>query len=86
VRARLEIARQSGARAPRMVARLQEAGVAIELADVEAIAAGGSVGRPHLARALVDLGVCRDADRPREVMRCGRPGEPYAVLGARRSS
>ncbi|MEX2206092.1 MAG: PHP domain-containing protein [Myxococcota bacterium] len=72
-------------RAARMVARLQEAGVAIELADVEAIAAGGSVGRPHLARALVDLGVCRDADEAFvKYLRRGRPGyEPYAAFSAR---
>ena len=84
--ARLEIARHARrTRAARMVARLQEAGVAIELAHVEAIAAGGSVGRPHLARALVDLGVCRDADEAFvKYLRRGRPGyEAYAAFSAR---
>ncbi len=84
--ARLEVARgERRARAARMVARLQEAGVAIELAQVEALAAGGSVGRPHLARALVELGVCRDADEAFvKFLRKGRPGyEPYAAFSAR---
>ncbi len=86
LRARLEIARDARrTRAARMVARLQEVGVAIELSRVEAIAAGGSVGRPHLARALVDLGVCRDADEAFvKYLRRGRPGyEPYAAFSAR---
>jgi predicted metal-dependent phosphoesterase TrpH len=86
LRTRLEQARhERRTRAARMVARLQEAGVAIELSDVEAIAAGGSVGRPHLARALVDLGVCRDADEAFvKYLRRGRPGyEPYAAFSAR---
>ena len=86
LRARLEIARHARrTRAARMVSRLQELGIAIELADVEAIAAGGSVGRPHVARALVLLGVCRDADEAFvKYLRRGRPGyEPYAALSAR---
>jgi hypothetical protein len=86
LRTRLEVARhERRTRAARMVTRLQEAGVAIELADVEAIAAGGSVGRPHLARALVELGVCRDADEAFvKYLRRGRPGyEPYAAFSAR---
>ena len=84
--ARLEVAHQQRrTRAARMVARLQEAGVAIELAHVEAIAAGGSVGRPHVARALVELGVCRDSDEAFvKYLRRGRPGyESYAAFSAR---
>jgi predicted metal-dependent phosphoesterase TrpH len=86
LRARLEIARHARrTRAARMVERLQEVGIAIELASVEAIAGGGSVGRPHLARALVDLGVCSDADDAFvKYLRRGRPGyEPYAAFSAR---
>ena len=86
LRARLEIAHHARrTRAARMVSRLQELGIAIELARVEAIAAGGSVGRPHVARALVELGVCRDADEAFvKYLRRGRPGyEPYAALSAR---
>ena len=44
-------------RAAAMVARLAELGVPITLAQVEEVAAGGVIGRPHIARALTDLGV-----------------------------
>ncbi len=86
LRARLEIAHDARrTRAARMVSRLQELGIGIDLARVEAIAAGGSVGRPHIARALVELGVCRDADEAFvKYLRRGRPAyEPYAALAAR---
>jgi predicted metal-dependent phosphoesterase TrpH len=86
LRARLAVARHAReTRAARMVERLQQVGVAIELAQVEAIAAGGSIGRPHLARALVELGVCSDADEAFvKYLRRGRPGyEPYAAFSAR---
>lgn len=43
-------------RMPRMIQRLREAGIEIEMADVERFAEGGVVGRPHLARALVAKG------------------------------
>lgn len=44
-------------RARAMVGRLQELGVPVTWEQVERIAGGGSVGRPHIATALVDLGV-----------------------------
>jgi hypothetical protein len=43
-------------RAERIVARLNGLGVHITIEDVLAHAAGGSVGRPHIARALVGDG------------------------------
>jgi predicted metal-dependent phosphoesterase TrpH len=43
-----------------MVTKLQDLGVDIELADVAAQAGGGAVGRPHVARALVERGVSAD--------------------------
>jgi predicted metal-dependent phosphoesterase TrpH len=43
-------------RARRMVDRLRELGVDITWPQVEALAAGGVVGRPHIARALVAAG------------------------------
>jgi len=43
-------------RARAMVDRLRELGVDITWAQVEAIAGGGVVGRPHIARALVAAG------------------------------
>ena len=46
-----------------MVARLQELGVDISWDQVAALAAGGSVGRPHVARAMVAAGAIGE---PRE--------------------
>jgi 3',5'-nucleoside bisphosphate phosphatase len=48
-------------RARRMVERLRELGVDITWPQVEALAAGGVVGRPHVARAMVAAGAI---DRP----------------------
>jgi 3',5'-nucleoside bisphosphate phosphatase len=44
-------------RAKGMIAKLNALGVPVTWAQVERIAAGGSVGRPHVATALVELGV-----------------------------
>jgi predicted metal-dependent phosphoesterase TrpH len=44
-------------RAEKMVALLQGLGVPITFEQVRAIAKGESIGRPHVAQALVDLGV-----------------------------
>jgi predicted metal-dependent phosphoesterase TrpH len=44
-------------RARAMVGRLQELGVPVEWEQVARIAGDGSVGRPHIAEALVELGV-----------------------------
>jgi 3',5'-nucleoside bisphosphate phosphatase len=44
-------------RAQAMVARLQALGAPVTWEQVRAIAGGGVVGRPHIARALVDAGV-----------------------------
>jgi len=43
-----------------IVAKLQHLGIEIELADVDRQADGGAVGRPHVARALVERGVVAD--------------------------
>jgi len=43
-------------RGRRMVERLRSLGYRIEVDRVEQLAAGGSVGRPHVARALVEAG------------------------------
>jgi predicted metal-dependent phosphoesterase TrpH len=47
-------------RAQAMVSRLVDLGAPITWADVSAIAGNGVVGRPHVARALVDAGVIAD--------------------------
>lgn len=50
------------ARAERIVARLNDLGVEIALADVERHAAGGSLGRPHVAHALLEMGYVETFD------------------------
>ncbi|MFD0146325.1 MULTISPECIES: PHP domain-containing protein [unclassified Streptomyces] len=47
-------------RARAMVGKLQELGVPVTWEQVARIAGDGSVGRPHVAEALVELGVVRD--------------------------
>lgn len=47
-------------RGEQMVDRLRGLGIGIEFAAVAAQAAGGAVGRPHVARALVAMGASED--------------------------
>ncbi|MGW2300055.1 PHP domain-containing protein [Streptomyces sp. NPDC001809] len=47
-------------RARAMVGKLQDLGVPVTWEQVARIAGDGSVGRPHVAEALVELGVVRD--------------------------
>jgi predicted metal-dependent phosphoesterase TrpH len=47
-------------RAEQMVARLASSGVTVTMDDVLREAAGGAVGRPHVARAVVAAGGARD--------------------------
>jgi hypothetical protein len=53
--ARIRESREHRARA--MVSKLRELGAPVTWEQVEAIAAGGVVGRPHIARALAEAGV-----------------------------
>lgn len=46
-------------RIPKIVARLNELGIALESERVFEIAKSSSPGRPHVAQALVALGVCK---------------------------
>ena len=55
-RQRLRDSRRS--RAQRMVASLEQAGTGVTWEQVQALAAGGTVGRPHVAQALVGPGWC----------------------------
>ncbi|MFI0237327.1 PHP domain-containing protein [Streptomyces sp. NPDC016845] len=62
-------------RAKKMIARLNELGAPVTWDQVARIAAGGSVGRPHIATALVELGVVdtvSDAFTPRWLADGGR--------------
>jgi len=63
-------------RVPAMVAKLQELGLPITVADVERMAgASRAAGRPHVADALVDLQVVAHRnDAFAEYLSAGRPG------------
>ena len=69
---RLRDSRRTRGRA--MVDKLAADGYPIDWAQVSALAGDGSVGRPHLARALVDAGVVPDVDAAfRDLLSSRRP-------------
>lgn len=72
------LARQRASRAERaslMVHRLRNLGLKIELERVEALAAGGVIGRPHVAAALVEQGYAASfQDAMERLLQRGRPG------------
>jgi predicted metal-dependent phosphoesterase TrpH len=47
-------------RNPRIVAKLNALGAKITMAQVERLSGGGQVGRPHIARALLEAGYVRN--------------------------
>ncbi len=58
LRERLEYLQRARAeRNPKIIRKLQELGIDITMEEVEAIA-GGQIGRPHIARLLVEKRVC----------------------------
>ncbi|MFE9248064.1 PHP domain-containing protein [Streptomyces sp. NPDC007088] len=65
-------------RAKAMVAALRELGVPVTWEQVERIAAGGSVGRPHVASALVELGVVGSVSEAFTPQWLGDGGRAYA--------
>jgi 3',5'-nucleoside bisphosphate phosphatase len=73
---RLESFRESrDRRGERMVEKLCENGVVISIERVREIAGGGALGRPHVAKALVETGAVDSIeDAFREYLRQGRPG------------
>ncbi len=61
-------------RAKEMVERLRALGVAIEFSEVYEAAKGGALGRPHVAKVLVENGWARDfRDAFDRYLRAGRP-------------
>ena len=66
-----------------MVQKLQELGVPISLEELEAMARGGEIGRPHMAKILVKKGVVKDFDEAFE--RFLGKGKPAYVPKARLS-
>ncbi len=49
-------------RAMQMVEKLNAAGVMIDFGRVQELAGGGAIGRPHVARAIVEAGAARSMD------------------------
>ena len=47
-------------RNPRIIAKLNDLGIPVTMARVEEISGGGQVGRPHIARALMEAGYVKD--------------------------
>jgi hypothetical protein len=47
-------------RNPQIIAKLNALGIPITMAQVEAISSGGQMGRPHIARALLEAGYVHD--------------------------
>lgn len=67
--------RQRLERGREIVRRLGAVGVPLVWSEVEAEAAGGSVGRPHVARVLIRHGLARDIDDAfARFLSPGRPG------------
>jgi predicted metal-dependent phosphoesterase TrpH len=54
------LARDRVRRIERVISQLNEAGYPVRLDEVMAEAHGGSIGRPHVARALIELGAATD--------------------------
>lgn len=68
-------------RAEQLVTRLQRLGVNVTIEQVRAVAAGGAVGRPHVARAMVAAGAARDIqDAFDKYLGSGRPAFVPKVL------
>jgi len=61
-RERLRLRESRYARAEEMVRRMSEAGLPVAWEQVSGLAAGGPVGRPHMARALVEAGWAESVD------------------------
>jgi predicted metal-dependent phosphoesterase TrpH len=63
------------ARGRRMVARLNAVGIPIRWERVQEIAGGAGIGRPHVARAMIELGVVHSVDEAFDrYLGRGKPG------------
>ena len=60
-----------------MLEKMREAGIAVEYREIEDLAGGDIVGRPHFARILVAKGLARNDEDA--FARFLRPGMPYYV-------
>jgi predicted metal-dependent phosphoesterase TrpH len=58
---RLDVLKQARKdRNPKIIAKLNALGIPITMEQVERLSGGGQVGRPHIARALLERGYVRD--------------------------
>jgi len=71
------IVRARAGRARAMVERLRELGVGVTWAQVEALAGGGVVGRPHIARAMAEAGAIDRPDQAFTAEWIGSGGRAY---------
>jgi predicted metal-dependent phosphoesterase TrpH len=81
-----ELIRQREERGARIAERLRELGVELDFESVRrAAGSAASIGRPHVALALLQAGVCSDVEEAfRRFLRRGRPAYvARAGLGAR---
>lgn len=79
--AEMRTARTDRSRA--IVGAIQRCGVGLEIGEVEVVAAGAAVGRPHVARALIAKGVVRTVDEAFDrFLGRGRPAFVGKVLPA----
>jgi predicted metal-dependent phosphoesterase TrpH len=69
-------------RARRMVERLRQLGAPVELDRVAELAGGGAIGRPHVARAMVEAGVVDDIDAAFGADWIGTGGRAYVAKDA----
>jgi predicted metal-dependent phosphoesterase TrpH len=69
-------------RARRMVERLRQLGAPVELERVRELAGSGAVGRPHIARAMVEAGVVEDLDAAFGADWIGTGGRAYVAKDA----
>lgn len=66
-------------RAKQMVERLRELGVPVAWERVAELAAGGAVGRPHVAAAMIELGVVADIPAAFSEEWIGHGGRAYVA-------
>jgi predicted metal-dependent phosphoesterase TrpH len=69
-------------RARRMVERLRALGVPVSFERVRELAGGGAIGRPHVARAMVEAGVVEDVAAAFSLEWIGTGGRAYVAKDA----
>ncbi len=69
-------------RNPRILEKLAALGVPVTMEEIEAISHGGQVGRPHIARAMVEKGYVKDVSQAfdRYLKRGAKAYAPKSIL------